>query len=331
MARDPDRHGGAVSDEAPAPGRRRLGQDGRGRAGHADGGRSGLSGGVHGADRDPRRAALQTLRRLLAAARGGGRAPHQRREGQGASRADRRRGRRAPSAVSSARTRSSRRASRSRGSAWRWWTSSTASASPARGAAGQGRGSRRARDDRHADSAHARAHPLRRPRRLGARRAAAGPAARRTVARGEASAADLRVPARAGRGGAAGVRRVPARRGVRGDRPARRHGDGRAACSGRCFRSCASASSTGAWRGREGARDARLREGGDPRPRLDDGDRGRHRRPERDRDADRARGALRAGAAPPAPRARGPRALEELLHPADGRARRRTPASASAP
>ena len=38
--------------------------------------------------------------------------------------------------------------------------------------------------------------------------------------------------------------------------------------------------------------------------------------PERVRDADRARGALRPLAAPPAPRARRPRAVEVVLHPA---------------
>ena len=76
------------------------------------------------------------------------------------------------------------------GSAWSWWTSSTASASPsARRCKAKGEQSRRARDDGHADPAHARAHALRRSRRLACStscRPAASPIV--TVARTESQA-----------------------------------------------------------------------------------------------------------------------------------------------
>ena len=113
MARDPDRHGRAVPDEPPAPGRRRLGQDGRGRARHADRDRGRLPGGVHGADRDPGRAAPHDARRAARAARRA-RWRSSRNAVKGKARAARspRRSRAARSAASSAPTRSSRRASR---------------------------------------------------------------------------------------------------------------------------------------------------------------------------------------------------------------------------
>ena len=70
---DPRRHGRAPPDAPAAPGRRRLRQDHRGRAGRAHRGRGRLSGGGDGADRDPGRAALHDA---LPAAAAAGRARH---------------------------------------------------------------------------------------------------------------------------------------------------------------------------------------------------------------------------------------------------------------
>ena len=92
---------------------------------------------------------------------------------------------------------------------------------PARGARREG--ARRARaaraaHDRHADPAHALADRLRRPRRHRAARAAARPPARRDARGGRRPRAGARVRAhpRGDRGGAAVLRRLPARRGVGG-------------------------------------------------------------------------------------------------------------------
>ncbi len=57
-ARDRRRPALAAPDEPPDPGRRRLGQDGRGAARDGDRARERPPGGLHGADRDPGRAAL---------------------------------------------------------------------------------------------------------------------------------------------------------------------------------------------------------------------------------------------------------------------------------
>ena len=65
----------------------------------------------------------------------------------------------------------------------------------------------------------------------------------------------------------------------------------------------------------------RFRDRRDRSARRDDGDRGRHRRAQRDGDAHRASGALRPVAAAPAARARRPRRRGVVLHPA----RRREP------
>ena len=60
----------------------------------------------------------------------------------------------------------------------------------------------------------------------------------------------------------------------------------------------------------------------DPGPGGDDGDRSRHRRAQRHHHGDRAPGAVRPGAAAPAPRPGRARGGGELLHPAGRRARR---------
>ena len=126
--RDRRGHAAAAADEPAAAGRRRLGQDDRRADGRArrDGER--LPGGVHGADRDPGRAALHhhpPAARALAlphrAADRARRAAKKRREMQAEL---------AGGSItsSSARTRWSRSRSRSASSAWRSSTSSTASA-----------------------------------------------------------------------------------------------------------------------------------------------------------------------------------------------------------
>ena len=97
----------------------------------------------------------------------------------------------------------------------------------------QGRESRRAGHDGDADSAHARAHGVRRSRRLDDSRAAAGPAADPHA--GEAGIAPRRgVSAGAPRARARtpGLRDLSARRGVGEGRPARGDGDGRSPAGG---------------------------------------------------------------------------------------------------
>ena len=153
---DRRRSAAAAADEPAAAGRRRRGQDDRGAAGRA--GRDGerAAGGVHGADRDPGRAALPqhlAVAARLALPRG---APDGRDDGRGAGSrwlGEIRRRQRQPGGrharagpgrrgLHAARARRHRRAASLRRAA-------------ARDAAGEGAASRRARDDRDADSAHA--------------------------------------------------------------------------------------------------------------------------------------------------------------------------------
>ena len=170
-------------------------------------GRGRLPGGAHGADRDPRRAARAHARRAPRAAR-----RRRWRSSRTATRGTERQTLRAALAAgeiasrASAPTRSSRKASSSAGSASPWSTSSTASAScSAPTLRGKGR---------RPDVLVMTATPiprtlaltlLRRPRRVGDRRAAAGPHARsaRVRARRRASAREiydvLRDEMRAGR------------------------------------------------------------------------------------------------------------------------------------
>ena len=109
-------------------------------------------------------------------------------------------------------------------------------------------------DDRDADPAHAGDDGLRRPRRLGHRRAAAGAHA------GAHRGAARRAPRRGGgahrRGvprGPAGLLGVPADRGIRGGAPPGRRGDRRGAGRG-AARACASGWCTAAWPGRRRTR-----------------------------------------------------------------------------
>ena len=82
-------------------------------------------------------------------------------------------------------------------------------------AGAEGRASRRARDDGDADSAHARADALRRPGRLGDRRAAARPQADPDEAlHGGPHRAGVQLHEEADRRGPAGVRGVPGDRGI---------------------------------------------------------------------------------------------------------------------
>ena len=101
---------------------------------------------------------------------------------------------------------------------------------------------------------------------------------------------------------AAGVRRLPADRGVRDDGRARRRGRGRAAAPRRAEGLSRRLHARTAEAGRAAGDHGGLQGGRDRRARRDDGDRGRRRRPERD-DHDRAGGRpVRARAAPPAAR-----------------------------
>ena len=103
-------------------------------------------------------------------------------------------------------------------------------------------------DERHADPAHAGDELLRRPRRLHARRAAAGPHADRHQAGGRAPARRGHRPhPRPARAGPAGLLGLPADRGERGGRPAQRDRDARRtgrrarrrrSASGCCIRAC---------------------------------------------------------------------------------------------
>ena len=163
----------------------------------------------------------------------------------------------------------------------------------------------RAGDDRDADPAHARAHALRRPRRVGARRAAAGPHAGRDrrcsrEARGEKA---YEVDPPRARRRAAGVRRLPAGRGEREARRSRRRPPRSATASRRRLsrrQPRPRARAQGAAERNED--DGALSPGRDAHPGRHHRHRGRRRRAERDRDADRARRAVRPLAAAPASR-----------------------------
>ncbi len=132
------------------------------------------------------------------------------------------------------------------------------------------------------------------------------------------AARGLRLRARAGARGPPGLRRLPADRGV--GRRCRR-GPRRRSTSGsraRSSRTCGWGCCTAACRRRRRTRVLQaFRRGELAHPGRDDGDRGRHRHPQRHRDGDRGRGPLRAGAAAPAARPRRARRRPELL-PAAG-------------
>ncbi len=221
-ARDRRRPAHAAPDEPAAPGRRRLGEDDRRRAGPARRRRERLAGRAAGADRDPCRAALREPapdprrridrlpRRPAARIAAGPRAPARvRRPGHGL-RPSRRRDARAVRAwrrLPAPGPRRHRRAAPVRRAA-------------TRRARGQGHAARRAGDDRDADPALAGADALRRSRPVGDRRAPARPhtgAHRR--AHGGRAQARLRAAAARARARAPGVRRRSARRGDGGQGP----------------------------------------------------------------------------------------------------------------
>ena len=117
-----------------------------------------------------------------------------------------------------------------------------------RAALGARRGAQPARPphDRDADPAHARAHGLRRPRRVRDHGSAREPQAdRHRLGHRRPQLRGVRAADAAPRGRPPGVRRLPADRGVRDDRGARRRGRGRAAAPGRAEGVLASAACTG--------------------------------------------------------------------------------------
>ena len=181
---------------------------------------NGAPGRAHGAHRDARRAAPPHAR-LAARRHAAGRAAHRLDERRAAARAARPAGERA-AAARGRHARADRgrgRVPRPRGGGGR--RAASLRRPPARRARRQGaRGARAARapHDRHADPAHAVAHRLRRPRRDGAARAAARPPAGRDLRgrRRPRAGARVRAHPRGDRRRAAVLRRLPARRGVRG-------------------------------------------------------------------------------------------------------------------
>ena len=226
LAGDRRRHAEGVADAAAAAGRCRRRQDHRRDPGR--GGRDGerLSGGGDGADRDPRRAALPHDRESARREAVSGRAAERPRDGSDAARSaaghrarrDQPRGRHSgagPGArqVQGARAGGDRRAASLRRGA-------------ARHAGRQGREPGRAGDDRHADSAHAGADRVRRHGGVGDPRVAAGPPADQDHRQGRlASRRGLRDDARRDPPRPAGLRDLPAGRGVREDRSQGRHRD----------------------------------------------------------------------------------------------------------
>ena len=169
----------------------------------------------------------------------------------------------------------------------------------------KGRASRRAGDDRHADPAHARADDLRRPRRLDDARDAAGPAADHDARRSPSRGATRSTTSSASRS-TPGGRPTSSTRWSRSprkstSRPPREMADHLAQDVFPAYRVGAAARPHEA--GRQGARDGSLRARRDRRAGLDHGRRGRRRRAQRIGDARRARRAVRPLAAAPAPRA----------------------------
>ena len=149
------------------------------------------------------------------------------------------------------------------------------------------------------------------------RRAAArprGPCAPR-VRTGAAARAGLEfVREECGRG-PPGLRGAAGDRGVGAGRPARGDDDGRRRCAARWPELPGRAGARPAQGRGAGRRDAAVPRGRAARAGRHHGDRGRHRRAQRDDHADRAPGALRAGAAPPAARPGRRGGGGELLHP----------------
>ena len=188
----------------------------------------------------------------------------------------------------------------------------------ARDAAREGAAARRAGDDGDADSAHARADALRRSRRVGDPRAAAGPPAgqhdrqARIAARRDPRVRPRASSRRAGRPTSSIRWSRSRRRSI--SRPRPRWPTPSPSEVFPEFRVGAAARPDESRRQRAG--DEGLRGRRDPHARLHDGRRGRRRRAERQRDGRRARGALRPVAAAPAARPRRPRSAPVVLLPA---------------
>ena len=188
---------------------------------------------------------------------------------------------------------------------------------PAHGAERQGRVTRRADHDRHADPADARAHVLRRPGRRRPRRDADRSAARRDPYRTNRAGArvGLRPRATRDRSGPPGVRRVRRDRRGEQDRGPCRRGRGRAPGHRRLPRPVRRAAPRTDASRRQGTADGRVPLGRAPPVDLDHRDRGGCRRPERDRHARRERRALRPRAAAPAAGTHRPRRPSLVLRP----------------
>ena len=167
----------------------------------------------------------------------------------------------------------------------------------------------RAAHDRDADPAHARAHRLRRPRRHRAARAAGRAGARSTRTWPPASASARAPTSASARSCAPAARRSSSARWSRSPRRCRRapRRPSSSACGDRAARLPRRAAARAEAPAREAGGDGGVRRRRRRRARGDDGDRGRHRRPERDGDARRERRALRDLAAAPAARAHRPR------------------------
>jgi ATP-dependent DNA helicase RecG len=131
--------------------------------------------------------------------------------------------------------------------------------------------SRRVGHDGDAHSAHARAHDVRRPRRVGDSRTAARSSAdcHRLEERVEARR-DLSVDSQGTRGRASGVRDLSAGRRFGEGRPARRHGDGRSSAAGSVSGVPRGAAPWSTEAGRERPRDERVRARRGARARVDD-------------------------------------------------------------
>ena len=208
------------ADAAPAPGRRRLGQDGRRALRAPAGGRGRPPGRADGADRDARRAALPHDRGPVHGARRQLRARHRLGQVEDRRPGGRRR-RHARADPEGLRVPRPRRRRRRRAAPLR-----------RRAALGARRGPRAARPahDGDADPAHARAHRLRRPRRQRDREAAGEPEADRDrLGDRRAQLRGVHAAARAPHRGPAGLRRLPADRGVGDVDRAGGGGGGRAA------------------------------------------------------------------------------------------------------
>ncbi len=249
--RDRRGHAAAQPDEPAAAGRRRLRQDRRGADRRPGRSRERPPGGGDGADRDPGGAA----RRDRGAFPGGDavrRRPADRLDAgdRAAGAAGRTRDRPRPARGRHPRADRGGRGLRASRSGHRG-RAAPVRRHAARAAAREGTPPGHPGDDRHADSAHAAAHALRRARRVGdpghAARPGAGEDDRET---GGAARRGVRVRRGAGGARAAGVRGLPARRRVGEGRPARGDRDGRPPGARRVPARIASGSCTAGWRRR---------------------------------------------------------------------------------